>query len=523
MRRLAIALLALCTALLALVPAAHAAAREQKIGAAMVIATKETSSLCARCGPNGTPEEVRGCNYAIFVQFPDVTGASSYNVVVRDNLVKATRNFVGPPFNDNHEGYKTPAGSHWFGGLTGGGGSTCPTDPYEGGRFEILKAVAIFDGKPRITGTVRDAAGVGIPGVQVRAKGPRSASATTGPDGRYAMKVKKGRYSVSTSQYCAVGVPGCARSRTIRVNATERVDFRVKREFARNIEVFGEQGALDPARVGKPALFKGTEWDAEGGPITVSWGGRTIKRVPAADTFEGSVRLPTFARDTCRDDLVFSQDGERRAVALRGRLGQAVAYVNGKVTADGERRLKHNDAVCEGEIVRVPRDGTFVGLGLLDGIAEKTDDSAYSGLRVVAPAEGIDQHGNLLTTRLRLGFLPRKPVLRFPADFVGDITRYDTTGRPDLAVLPRNRYPDGLDFRGTGGYALSKTSLSASDLICSGPQLTLLYVMGTFGTTKGGVRGESCVIAATGDIRLTGPIRGRNALLSPTGIELRGR
>ena len=208
---------------------ATTANREVKINAQMVIASVVVSGVCARCGPGGTDTTEERCRFAIFVQFPHVAGAASYNVVVQDKhpRVNTTRNFTGPPFNDNIEGYKTPGGAHWFGGLTGGAGpAPCPTDPYEGGRFEILKAVAIFDGKGRIVGTVRKADGTGAAGTRVTASGTSTVSTKTTAGGGYSMKVKDGRYQVSAKGYCVVGPAGCKKSKTVKVkDGPQQVDF----------------------------------------------------------------------------------------------------------------------------------------------------------------------------------------------------------------------------------------------------------------------------------------------------------
>ena len=208
---------------------ASTANREVKINAQMIIAVHNYLEDCPRCGPGGTDIKIERCNYAIFVQFPAVAGASSYNVVVQDKhpRVNVTRSFTGPPFNDNAEGYMTPAGAHWFGGLTGGAGpAPCPTDPYEGGRFEILRAVAVFDGKARIVGTVRKVDGSGAAGARVTARGTSSVSAKTAAGGGYSMKVKNGRYEVSAKGYCVVGPAGCKKSKTVRVkDGPQQVDF----------------------------------------------------------------------------------------------------------------------------------------------------------------------------------------------------------------------------------------------------------------------------------------------------------
>ena len=190
---------------------------ERKISASLIMATQNTSSICSNCGPNGTPLEIQGCNWEIFVQFGDVAGASSYSIVIKDGQTQ--RPIGGPPFNDNEEGFPAPAGSHRLGLASGGGPPPCPSDPTENGRWAIVKAVAIFDSTSRIVGRVAKTDGTGIAGAKVSAKGPQSASAVTGPGGQYEMKVKRGNYTVSAKGFCVTGESGCKPSKKVKVGS----------------------------------------------------------------------------------------------------------------------------------------------------------------------------------------------------------------------------------------------------------------------------------------------------------------
>jgi hypothetical protein len=214
-------LVSLLLLLLSVPAVAHAKESERKLSAHLVLDTQEYT--------DGTNPR---CSYAVFVEFPDVKGAVSYRVDVQDKdpRVNTTNRFSGPPFNDDVDGYKAPAGSHRFGGMTGGGGpAPCPSLSDFAGRFEIKKAVAILDSKPRIAGTITDADGKGVSGVSVDLGGAR---ATTGADGGYSEVVTKGRHTVSAGKgYCAGGsAKSCQRARSVTVSkGTTTVNFTAER------------------------------------------------------------------------------------------------------------------------------------------------------------------------------------------------------------------------------------------------------------------------------------------------------
>lgn len=374
------AVLLACGILVALTAhSAPASAAAVKNPAQMVISTKEETHQCARCGEGGTPTEYTSCSYANFVQFPHVSGAKTYKVAVRDNLLNVTRPYEGPPFNDNVDGFKTPAGVHWFGGLTGGGGPPpCPSDPYEGGRFEIVSSTVSFGKGARIIGTVSRADGGNVAGVRVSARGPRSASARTDAAGSFNMKVRKGRYTVSAPGYCVKrrGRAGdCDRSANVSVgNGAEQVDFRApfRPDFSAKQIRSGDGPAVD-------VDFAGKGWDPEGGPITIRWSGRpkwthlfspdpgsraedllrttpATLRIPAAREFGGRLvsevwpRHPSMTSDNpCSGKITATQDG---------------ASVSRTVTSDQLRGVilwserdpdfEREDAFCNGELQGEP-------------------------------------------------------------------------------------------------------------------------------------------------------------------------
>lgn len=380
MRRRAPLLLLLALALAATVAPASASAASIKNPAQMVVDIKEETVQCSNCGPNGTPSEYPVCSYAVFVQFPDVAGAKSYNVVVRDNhpRVNTTRNFTGPPFNDDVEGWKAPAGTHRFGGLTGGGGPPpCPSDPYQGGRFEILKSTVSFGDEARIIGRATKSDGSPAAGVKVSARGPRNATATTNAAGTYSMKVRKGRYSVSAGGLCvkrAGGAGKCDKSANVTVGkGPEKVDFGAP--FKPTFSARPDDTA-DPGRPALTAIFEGRDFDPDGGPITIRWSGRNkwthlftpadvfrsteellsgppTLTIPAAESFSGRLVAEVWPNRSTLDDRDFSCSGKLTAtqngasVSGRLRTDQARAVV---LWAERDPDFRRDDVLCAGEL-----------------------------------------------------------------------------------------------------------------------------------------------------------------------------
>jgi hypothetical protein len=128
---------------------AHAAkakhAETKKINAQMGVFTIEQQVECKGCGVDGT-DYYPTCGYSLYLEYPDVPGATSYDITVRDKhpRVNTTYHLHSPPFQDNVKDAKqAPAGSHLFVGFTSGGGPPpCPTWADFAPRFDILGAVA---------------------------------------------------------------------------------------------------------------------------------------------------------------------------------------------------------------------------------------------------------------------------------------------------------------------------------------------------------------------------------------------
>jgi hypothetical protein len=232
MKRAALVLLVFTAAVVALALPAGAAEKKdpntRKLNAAMVIQYQYAEVPCGNCGPGGAPATYPTCSYAIFAEFPEVKGGEDYHLVLRDNhpLVNTTYDLHGPPFQDNVEGYKAPAGMHRFGGFTSGsGGAPCAvTDPYMGGRFKILKAEVTIGRSRVVAGRLR-ARSKGGPGrIKVNLVGLVGhkkwrviGSTRSDVQGNYELRVPAGRKGIKRwrvgphrSGFCVTGVRACA-------------------------------------------------------------------------------------------------------------------------------------------------------------------------------------------------------------------------------------------------------------------------------------------------------------------------
>ncbi|MDX6672232.1 MAG: Carboxypeptidase regulatory-like domain [Solirubrobacteraceae bacterium] len=238
--------------------------------------------------------DITSCEYEAIVQFPDIRGALSYQVVVHDShpAYNKDRPFTGPPFYDNQDGWHTPSGMHWF-GLSGAAGPNCDGIGAEVARYQLRKVVAVFDSKPRIFGSVADADGKPVPGARISISGVSSHSAVTGPAGIYSVVVRKGRHQVrAPAGFCVVGVQPCTPVKSLNVSGAESVNFlrrspplivrgTVRDEFRRGLggirmslagpesnTVFTDAGGRYELRVGKPGTYQltGTAVGRGGGP-----------------------------------------------------------------------------------------------------------------------------------------------------------------------------------------------------------------------------------------------------------------
>jgi hypothetical protein len=273
--------------------AAHA--KEVAIGGSLTAVTRTNTARCAQCGPGGTPADVTSCELEAIVQFPDIRGALSYKAVVYDSYpgFNKNREFSGPPFYDNQDGWHTPSGVHWF-GLSGiGGAGNCEGLDSELKRYSLRKVVAVFDSKPRIFGSVTDVDGKAVPGVRIAISGASSASAVTGSAGIYSVVVRKGRHQVrAPAGFCVTGTQPCTPVKSLNVSGAESVNFvrrspplivrgTVRDEFRRGLggirmsltgpesnTVFTDAGGRYELRVGKPGTYQltGTPTGRGGGP-----------------------------------------------------------------------------------------------------------------------------------------------------------------------------------------------------------------------------------------------------------------
>lgn len=264
---LAIAAAALVLALVA-TPRAGAAnsGSERKINAQMVLDSRLTNWVCDNCGPNGTPLPLTSCDYEDFVQFPIVKGAVDYEIVLqdRDPRVNTTYHLKGPPFADDHDGYKAPAGTHRFGGFTGGSGpAPCPSDPYMNGRFVILKAVAIMGQKRIISGSVH--ARRAVPGRQqimflASPSGPRPRTQSS-RTGEYEYELPSDYRAITRwrvvvlgqGNWCVVGVRHCAESARVTFPSKSSAD-EIRRHVsfesvARHADKYGSASVRHPDAV----------------------------------------------------------------------------------------------------------------------------------------------------------------------------------------------------------------------------------------------------------------------------------
>lgn len=228
--------LAVLAAVLAGPAAAEAGRRD--VGASIIVVKRSGTSLCAQCGPYGTPVELATCDWQAIAQMPRVSGAVGYTAVVKDNVL-GERTFNGPPFYDNQDGWTTPSGVHWF-GLSGGGGSgNCEgADAEVQGRYSIRRAFVTTDGKTRIAGTLSGVDGKAVPGQRVVIAGPTRTRARTDASGSYSVLVRKGTYRVTAPRgFCAAGARTCTNLKTLRVSGTATADFA-----RRTVELSGSIG-----------------------------------------------------------------------------------------------------------------------------------------------------------------------------------------------------------------------------------------------------------------------------------------
>lgn len=514
MRRNAIAV-GLVLAAIAATPASAQTTPKPQIGPAYVYTHKHQEFSEGYCtgGTGG------------YIRFTAIKGVTSYTVVFNDGAYGGAEQRVAvaadaegnwpqdhPEGSDTYPDLIPPKGEHqigWTGGAYFGPGECQPDNTDYSTRMTNAHTEYYREGE-YIDGTVTgpcldDGSCPPTPGVKVTAKGSGGGSDTTDATGRYSIKVKKGDYTVTP------------RKGGTRFNpARKEVHVGAGKTATANFRAGGVSYDVDAALAQYPTAvvysddirFSGTNWDPEGGPITVKHGDKVLERFKAAKNFEGSVRIPTFSKDNCKDSLTFNQDGLRQRFPYAGKVSQVVDYMRGKATADGERRLRKGDNVCDGERVKVDREATLVahtaGVWTLDA-----DDSAYLGARVDARWAQIE-FKSISAPTITLGFEKGKPDVAVPPSPnvpVGSAfaESYDVDGQPgtvhvdDGRVVEGNLNANGY-YRGDGSFTV--TGDISVDRAFPAAGLNL-FAVGDL-TVGGRLFPHPGYIAATGALKFTG-------------------
>jgi Tol biopolymer transport system component len=122
--------------------------------------------------------------------------------------------------------------------------------------------------------------------------------------------------------------------------------------------------------VGGGTFFDGSDWDPNGGPITITFDGRQIPdgAIDPAATFHGSFDLTGWnhhdGERSCRGTLKAAQDGVSRTVLLKG-ARSAVAALADDVTVtkyfpsggpEERQQLESNELICHGDDVKIDPD-----------------------------------------------------------------------------------------------------------------------------------------------------------------------
>jgi hypothetical protein len=169
--------------------------------------------------------------YRYYLQFSEVSGASSYSALNRYHGGGFTLNHHGPPFPDDDvqgEGYHwtAPPGSHRFGATAGSGPGPCTDSVKDEWEPDYVRA-NFTDFK--VNGVVTKNDGSPAAGVSIKITGPGSDTVTTASDGSYTSKkfTVEGPYTVATAKdvYCATGVDPCTNQRVVQLPPNAKVDF----------------------------------------------------------------------------------------------------------------------------------------------------------------------------------------------------------------------------------------------------------------------------------------------------------
>jgi len=157
--------------------------------------------------PHPGPNDPNRCLGAAIVRFREQRGATSYQVLVKGFKGSHDVSATGPPVPADHlvngpQVVDAPAGTHQVVlGLSSYGSGCGAIEADSAGRFAIAYIRAGFGDRALIKGRITDDEGVPvIERVTLIARGKRTFTATTGPNGRYEIKVPAaavGAYTVT--------------------------------------------------------------------------------------------------------------------------------------------------------------------------------------------------------------------------------------------------------------------------------------------------------------------------------------
>jgi hypothetical protein len=215
-----------------------------------------------------------------------------------------------------------------------------------------------------------------LPGVTIQAAGPVTETATTGKDGTFELFLAPGTYTVTptlkgyafapakrpvdlTKEVSGVDFKTCASGTSARRTSSASVNG----PFCRELFVTNTTDAKTlefPIHI----EYKGVGWDPGGGPITIKWEGKPIKKFPQAESFSGKIVGTAWPRRgrlngsyRCYGELAAAQSGLERPVPLKSVPTGVVIF------ADLDPRWRANQIYCGEEKTILPKTpGTIIGV-----------------------------------------------------------------------------------------------------------------------------------------------------------------
>ena len=246
--------------------------------------------------------------------------------------------------------------------------------------------------------------------------------------------------------------------------------------------------------VGYPITVAIRGWDADYGPVTVTYQGEpvgTLTPPEAAQAFE----VPAFEKNNFKAELLATQGPLERRMQLKGLPEFLVALSAGGPTVKGGHKLKAGRFLAEGELELGAVD---FNLNVPDGAAAAVVTGQRIGL-VVNRQTGIQIVGSLSARRKTALNLSRGTVI-FDRQLTAplDLNQYDPAEQPNLTVLSPGEQ---------AGLSLAGFARCTGDLTVTGPLHLdggILFVEGHL-DLRAGLSGTG-EIFATRNLRVTGPI-----------------